>query len=182
MSRNLAVSVSYMPPPSYFSHRGDPIDRLPGGDELVAELTAAIAERLTTYGERHVHPKRGGCDVCAATAADTAVRYLEGNTRVIHSEALAPEEFGRARAALAAIPYLGSGHHLRLKGDLAADPDYPTVDDLLRDLETIRDGVTALVERDRDREHELRRYRAWRDAVAGLATEIVERIDPIEED
>jgi hypothetical protein len=42
---------NYMPQPKYLAYRGDPIDRLPGGDDLLAELTEAIDKRLSVYGE-----------------------------------------------------------------------------------------------------------------------------------
>lgn len=166
--------ASYLPPRAdTWEAKRDPLLRFPGGDELAAELAEAINYRLKR-GERHVHPKRGGCEVCAAEAADTVVRYLERNTRVIHSELLAPDEHRRAKSTMRSIPYLSRGH-LRLVGDLAVDPTNPTVDDLLHDLETIRDGVVAVVENDRHRERELSTYRAWREAVSGLASAVVER-------
>lgn len=171
--------MSYMPPPSYRAHRPDPIEQLPGWDELLAELTEAIGERFKVHGERHVHPKRGGCETCAAAAADTVVRYLEVNTRVAKSDALAPDEHQRARAAMKAIPYLGGRHHLRLTGDLGADPAYPTVGDLLSDVETIRDATVELLAADRDRDRELHQYREWRKAVHDLANEVVEQFDAL---
>jgi len=170
----------YMPPPKQREHRPDPTVNLPVGDELQAELVAAIGARLA-LGERHTHAKRGGgCDTCAEAAADTVVRYLERNTRVVQSDALAPEEHARARAAAKAMPYLGSSRYLRLTGDLGAHPDHPTVDDLLTDLETIGAGLQVIAEQDQAREAELRRYREWRKAVNGLASAIVEEIEQLD--
>jgi hypothetical protein len=173
---------NYMPQPKYLAYRGDPIDRLPGGDDLLAELTEAIDKRLSVYGERHVHPKRGGCATCAAAAADTVVRYLEANTRVIHSETLGPEEHTRAQRAMKGIRYLGGRHHLRLKGELSADPAYATVEDLLLDIETVQRAVSELLDRDNERDAELRQYRAWREAVHDLANEVVEQFDRLDPD
>jgi hypothetical protein len=170
----------YLPPPSYRRAAEDPIHRLPGGDELAAELAEAIDARLA-QGERHVHAKRGGCTVCANEVADTVVRYLEANTRVIKSEALAPDEFARARAAVKAMPYLASGAYLRLSGSLGIHPDHPTVDDLLVDLETIRDALQVVVEHDNRRDEELRTYRKWRDAVQGLATQVVAQLAQLDD-
>lgn len=170
-------STSYNPPPHYRAHRPDPIERLPGWDELTAELADAIDARFAADDNRHVHATRGGCEGCAVKAADTVVRYLEVNTRIIHSEALSPEEHARARAAMKAMPYIGSGNYLRLTGDLGAHPDNPTVEDLLIDVETLLAGITALVEHDRQREHELNQYRKWRAAVTELATKTVARFD-----
>lgn len=168
-----------MPPGSYNRPQDDPILRLPVGDELQAELSEAIDARLQR-GERHTHPKRGGCQVCAVEVAETVVRYLERNTRVIQSDALAPEEHTRARAAMKAMPYLGSGSSLRLTGELAVHPKFPTVDDLLADIESIRDRLKVVVDHDNERDRELRVYRKWREAVADLATqaeEVFEMLD-----
>lgn len=161
------------------SYADDPIGLLPCGDELAAELARAIEDRLAR-GERHVHMKRGTCEVCAAAAADTVVRYLEANTRVCRSDALDDDAHGRAVRAIKAMPYLGTGLRLRLTCELGNDPAYPTVEDLLVDLETIRVGLVALFEREREREGELRTYRKWRSAVAALASEIVEQFDGLD--
>lgn len=169
---------NYMPRQHW--QRGEPLDRLPCADELAAELAEAIARRLE-LGERHTHPKKGGCQVCADAAADTVVRFLEFNTRVVKSEALAPEEHATAKAILGAVPHLHSGFHMRLAGDLARDPAHPTVGDLLADLATLCEGVKQLRDREHQREAELRKYRAWREAVSSLAAEAVQQWDQLNE-
>lgn len=170
--------ASYLPPAPW-QYGPDPITNLLSADELAAEIAEAIATRLVA-GERHVHPKRGGCDTCASEAADTVARFLERNTRVIKSEALAPEEHDRARALMKSVPYLHSGFHLRCTGGLGADPKYPTVGDLLDDLAAIVAAVKQLSDREDARERELHRYRKWREAARDLANEVVDTFDRID--